>query len=115
MFNWKSGVLLAAALILSGCTRTPVTNAPLEQPKVVHPEWARTPARCSVPDYKVGTDSEMGSVVMIPYKQYLNQRGCERDRLRYTSSLTGLACFYRKELKEPICEYYYPQTKEEQK
>lgn len=113
MFSWKSGVLLTAALILAGCSnRTPIDTSFLEQPKQVHPDWPRSPARCAVPDYKVGTDSQMGSVVMIPYKQYLNQRGCERDRLRYTSSLTGLACFYRQDIKEPICQYYYPQKEE---
>lgn len=111
---WKFGILLSV-ILLAGCSTTKIDTSQLEQPKTVHLEWPRTPETCAVPDYKVGTDSELGTVVMVPYKQYLNQRGCERDRLRYTSNMTGALCFYRQELKEPICNYYYPEIKEENK
>lgn len=100
-------------MILAGCSeRVPVVNN-LPEPKVVHPEWPRSPAKCAVPDYKVGTDGELGAVIIVPYKQYINQRGCERDRLRYTSNLTSLACFYRQDLKEKICQFYYPQKEDD--
>ena len=79
MFSWKSGVLLTAALILAGCSnRTPVDTSSIEQPKQVHPDWPRSPTRCAVPDYKVGTDSQMGSVVMIPYRDWETDRKSTR-------------------------------------
>lgn len=102
-------------MLIAGCKTAPTINlSDLEQPKAAHPEWPRIPSSCNVPNYTIGTSGD-GAVIMIPYQEYMDQRSCERNRMRYVSGLTGLACFYRQDLKEPRCEYYYPQAKEETK
>lgn len=113
MCNWKI-ILLLFLLTIAGCAeKTIVDTSELKQPNPVHPEWPRLPSSCAVPDYTVGTTGQ-STVVMIPYQQYMDQRNCERSKLRYTSGLTSLACFYRQDLKEPICDYFYPQGKKEE-
>lgn len=108
MCRWKFGILFAI-IALAGCAeRKEYVPMELEQPKPVHPEWVRSPAKCVTPQYNVAA-SGAGSIVTMPYKEYINSQACNRDVLRYISGLTSMVCFYRQDLKEKRCSYYYPE------
>lgn len=115
MLSWKLAILLSATIIMGCSSKTTVDTSELAQPDPVHPSWPRPYEKCTSPDIKVGTDSTLGSVVTIPYNQYLDKLSCDQDKLRYTSGLLNMVCFYRKDLQEPICSQLYPVEKEEVK
>lgn len=60
-------------------------------------------------------DDTGGVALVIPYKDSLNFRKCQDDKLRYIKQLTAMVCSYRVELAEPRCAPFLNQLKQETK
>lgn len=110
MFNRKLAVLFFA-IILAGCSNEQVkpVDVPLEPLPTAHVNWPTPLTPCDV-NLAVIANGETASVV-IPYQDYLTLRSCDADKNRYISNVNSMACFYRKDLKEPRCAAY--STKED--
>lgn len=105
---------MLSAAILTGCAGEKVVDSTSVLPKA-HVEWPKPVQPCKADFYfhkdpKLATDSEYGVVVVIPYKDWITISKCENEKFTYTSSLTGMVCFYRQDLQEKRCEFYYPPT-----
>lgn len=60
--------------------------------------------------------NDSGEVALvIPYKDSLEFRKCQDDKLRYIKQLTAMTCSYRIELAEPRCAPFLNQLKQESK
>ncbi|URC22470.1 outer lipoprotein subunit [Serratia phage vB_SmaM-Kamaji] len=115
MHFWKYGVVCALGVILSGCATKeqvippPVTHVPAE-PVKVDPNWPKPITACKVDSLKLETrgvsTGDEGVVLTIPYKDSLDFRVCQEDKLRYIKDLTAMMCTYREHLDEARCKPY---------
>lgn len=112
MFNWKLGVLLAAAITITitGCAEE-IKPEPSHELKQAHVDWPKGLQPCSFDfkfEKKLATNGEDGVVVVVPYKDWNAKAKCEEAVYSYISRLTGMVCFYRQDLQEKRCLVYYP-------
>jgi hypothetical protein len=53
-----------------------------------------------------------GVSLVIPYKDSLEFRKCQDDKLRYIKQLTAMVCSYRLNLNEPRCAPFINKLKD---
>ncbi|EPC8131344.1 hypothetical protein ACR3GG_000144 [Shigella sonnei] len=110
MFNWKLGILLAAAITITGCAQE-IKPEPTHELPTAHVDWPKELQPCSFDfkfEKKLATNGEDGVVVVVPYKDWNMLAKCREAEYSYISRLTSMVCFYRQDLQEKRCLVYYP-------
>lgn len=115
--------MCAFAVFLTACSQKEVTPPPVftHQPLAeikVDPKWPKAIRACKVDSLKLENGmaiGEEGVVVTIPYKDSLDFRVCQEDKLRYIKDLTSMVCTYRAHLNEDRCKPFIQRIEAERK
>lgn len=92
MFNWKHIKVLIAALLLSGCSLTPIAVTP----EVYHPALPESYMTCEHIkwEYIIVDNKARPS---LSYQHGLDLSQCRDDMIRYLKESTKIIKYYRKE------------------
>jgi hypothetical protein len=102
MYKLKASMIALACLLMVGC-KTNDIEIPPQKETLIHPEWP-TSVKPYTFDWKVVVQENQDVVIGLSYDQSLEFRIFLEDIRRYINETNRTLCFYRKDLKEKICE-----------